>query len=128
MECHYFAAQSLLVCDQYQAALTKASAVAVSDGKEVLLAMIYHAQGRKSESDAALAREIRANGNLWPDFIAQAYAYRGELDQAFEWFNKAYAARKATLVERLRVDPLSARVHSDSRYKALLKKMNLPET
>jgi TolB-like protein len=88
-------------------------------------AMAYFALGAKAESDAALAQSIKDN----PSFavgIAQVYAFRGESDEAFKWLDRAYAQKDAllyTLKFELSLDSL----HGDPRYKAFLKKMNLPE-
>jgi hypothetical protein len=45
---------------------------------------------------------------------------------AFEWLQRAYMQRDGGLVE-IKVDLLLADLRSDPRYKALLRKMNLPE-
>ena len=98
-----------------EAALAETQLATPYDGRDINLAMIYHALGRKSASDAALARLTRDYGGLWPQNIAQVYAYRGEADQAFEWFEKAYAARKFGLLPLLRDDPTVARLRTDPR-------------
>jgi hypothetical protein len=57
--------------------------------------------------------------------IAEAYAGRGEPDQAFECLERAYRQRDGGLTG-LRRDPLLISLHTDPRYKALLRKINLP--
>lgn len=54
------------------------------------------------------------------------YAWRGEKDKAFEWAERAYAERDAGL-PWLKIIPEFHSLHGDPRYKALLRKMNLPE-
>jgi len=88
--------------------------------------MAHFAAGRKAESDAALAEAIRHNATLWPSEIARVYAFRGEKDQAFEWLDKAYEARDEDLYV-IKGDPLFKNIEGDPRYKAFLRKMNLPE-
>ena len=111
---------------QYKAALTETMRATPNDGRDIGLAMIYHALGRKRDSDAALARVISNYGDLWPHDVAQVYAYRGDLDESFKWLEKAYAERRYGLI-LVRDDPLFARVRGDPRYRVLLHKMNLPE-
>ncbi len=89
------------------------------------LAMVYHALGRKQESDAALA-ELTAKYQA--DFayqIAEVYAFRGEADRAFAWLERAYVQRDGGLTE-MKGDPLLKNLERDPRYAAFLKKMRLP--
>ena len=57
--------------------------------------------------------------------MAEVYAFRGENDRAFEWLERAFAARDAGLTE-IKADPLLKGLRSDRRYIALLQKMRLP--
>jgi len=126
-ELHLYVGQMLMLRGMLEAALEETQLAKPYDGRDIGLAMIYHALGRKEASDAALSRLTREYRGLWPQNIAQVYAYRGESEQAFEWFEKAYAARKAGLPALVRDDPTVERLRTDPRYKALLRKMNLPE-
>jgi hypothetical protein len=56
--------------------------------------------------------------------IAQVYAFRNKSDEAFEWLAQAYDQRDSGLIET-KVDPLLKSLHSDPRYTAFLKKLNL---
>ena len=51
-------------------------------GKDFGLALVNHALGRKTESDAALTRVVNETGKYWPYGLAVIHAYRGERDQA----------------------------------------------
>ena len=88
--------------------------------------MVDFAAGRKAESDAQLAEAIRQNGNDWAVGIARVYAFRGEKDRALEWLDRAYDARDGDLYDIVG-DPLLKTLEGDPRYKAFLRKMNLPE-
>jgi hypothetical protein len=57
--------------------------------------------------------------------IAEIYAFRNQTDEAFEWLDRAYAQRDGNLIVT-KVDPLLKSLHSDPRYAAFLKKLNLP--
>jgi cell division inhibitor SulA len=57
--------------------------------------------------------------------IADAHAYRGEIDSAFEWLEHAYDNRDSGLTQLL-LDPLLANLRDDPRWEPLLDKMGLP--
>jgi adenylate cyclase len=95
-------------------------------GKQFGLAVAYHALGRAADSDAALDRLLAdgAQGNAF--MIAQAYAYRGQLNEAMYWLERAYADKDPFLFYakvELSLTPLG----SSPRFKEFLRKMNLPE-
>ena len=124
---HRFLGQLLLLRGQPREALKEMEAE-MPPYRDVGLALAYHALNRGSESDAALGRAKGTRGDVnYPTNIAVAHAYRGELDQAFEWLDKAIDARDMTLVHTLAYEPLLASLRADSRYSALLRKMHLPE-
>ena len=57
--------------------------------------------------------------------IAEVHAYRGEVDQAFAWLDRAYQNHDSDLVY-LKPAPLLSRLHDDPRWGALLEKIGLP--
>jgi serine/threonine protein kinase/Tfp pilus assembly protein PilF len=57
-------------------------------------------------------------------YFAYPYYFLGEIDRAFDWFEKAVAERE-TLTLHLHVDPLYDPLRSHPRYQSLLRKMNL---
>src|SRR5262249_36007826 len=63
------------------------------------LPMVYHALGRKAESDASLAELIAKYEKDAPVNIASVYAFRGESVKAFEWLDKAVEYQDAGLAE-----------------------------
>jgi serine/threonine-protein kinase len=58
--------------------------------------------------------------------IAQVHAFRGQADLAFEWLERAYDQRD-TGVPFIKNDRLMGGLVGDPRYKALLRKLKLPE-
>ena len=54
------------------------------------------------------------------------YAYRNEPDLALDWLDRAYQQKDSSLVEIVG-EPLFGNLARDPRYKAFLRKMNLPE-
>lgn len=57
--------------------------------------------------------------------IAEAHAYRGEVDKSFAWLDRSYQQRDPCTPE-FKADPLMKSLRQDPRYGELLKKMNLP--
>ena len=90
-----------------------------------LYPIAYYALGREKESDAALSEFIAKYHAISAYQIAEVYAFRIQSDEAFEWLDRAYAQRDSGLIET-KVDPLLKNLHSDPRYAAFLKKLNLP--
>jgi TolB-like protein/class 3 adenylate cyclase/cytochrome c-type biogenesis protein CcmH/NrfG len=90
------------------------------------LTLVHFAQGRRLESDAAL-RELLdkgAEGFAW--HIAVAYAYRGKVDRAFDWLNRAYAQHDLLLVS-VKKDRWLRNLHADPRWQPFLEKMGLAD-
>jgi TolB-like protein/Flp pilus assembly protein TadD len=88
------------------------------------LAMAYYSLGRKAESDAALAEFIERYQAVGAYNVAQAYAFRGEADLAFQWLERAYDQHDGGMF-LVMVDPLLKNLKTDPRYKVVLKKMRL---
>ena len=87
-------------------------------------AIAYPALDRKADSDAALAGLIAKHSDDFAYQIAEVYAYRGQLDKAFEWLNRAYDQRDPGVPE-IKTDPLLENLRHDPRYTAFVKKMGL---
>jgi TolB-like protein/Flp pilus assembly protein TadD len=123
-----FIAMTLLLSGDPAAALAEMQRelprVGPWDWKDTGLAMIYHALGRHGESDAAMAAAEKNNAHD-VGFIAVAHAYRGDADQAFEWLERGYKQRYWGMVY-IKRQPLLKNIKGDPRFKALLRKMNLP--
>jgi adenylate cyclase len=124
---HYFIGLIQLLGGHRDGALKEFLADAENSNRDCGIALVNHALGKKAESDAALARLADEAGTIWPYGVALVHAYRGERDKAFEWLEKAYAARDLDLLTFVLKDPLLTPLHDDPRYKELLRKMNLLE-
>jgi TolB-like protein/DNA-binding winged helix-turn-helix (wHTH) protein/Tfp pilus assembly protein PilF len=97
----------------------------IDSQRGVLYAITYYALGRKKASDAALSELIAKYSASDAYGIAEAYAFRSQSDEAFEWLDRAYAQRDGGLIAT-KVDPLLKSLHSDPRFAAFLKKLNFP--
>jgi len=61
-----------------------------------------------------------------PIKIAEAYAYRGEVEKAFAWLDRSYRQRDPGTPE-LKTDPLMKTLRQDPRFAKLLKRMHLSD-
>jgi TolB-like protein len=89
-------------------------------------AVVNFALGRKAASDSALAVLEQRFAGTDAFEIAEVHAYRGEKDEAFRWLDLAYQQHANGLMA-IKNNFLLAKLRSDSRYKLLVRKMNLPE-
>ena len=91
----------------------------------VCVAMAQHALGHRAEADQAFAGLLKTGtgGNFTN--LAKVCAWFGDADQAFAWYDKAVAARESAATGILASRSLDG-LHKDPRWKALLKKVNIP--
>jgi hypothetical protein len=89
-------------------------------------ALAYFALRRKPAADAAIADLETRFGGIDAYDVAAVHAYRGETGAAFDWLDRAYEQRDRNIMT-LNTDPLMAILRRDSRLKALLQKLKLPE-
>ena len=122
---HVVLSQIYVMQGRPQDALPEIDLVRYDPLRVFLYAIAYHALGRKEASDAALSRLVTKYHASMAYQIAQVYAFRSESDEAFGWLDRAYAQRDSGLVGT-KVEPLLKTLHSDPRFVALLKKLNLP--
>jgi len=88
------------------------------------LAMVYAATGKRAESDAALRSLAGKFAPTDAYAIAQVHAYRGQIDGAFEWLDRAYRQHDAEM-PFVKADPMLRNLHTDRRFQALLLKLKL---
>jgi len=79
------------------------------------LVMAYHALGRDTDSDEALGELIEKYEGGWAYQIAYALAYKGEVDRAFEWLNRAVEYNDPGLAE-IPTQSLFASLYDDPRW------------
>ena len=87
--------------------------------------LVYYSLGRHKEADATLSEFVKNYQHTAAFQIAEVYAYRGEVDRAFEWLERAYVQRDSGL-SQIKGQPHFKRLERDPRYAALLEKMRLP--
>jgi tetratricopeptide (TPR) repeat protein len=90
-------------------------------------AKVEHSLGHEKESKRVLDALITKHGADSPYAIAGVYAWLGERDKALEWLERSYMRRDSD-IGTIKLNPLLTGLRGDPRYKALLKKINLPES
>ncbi len=121
---HAFLAIARLLQGRTEEALALAAAESHDVFRHVAFAMIHHTLGHPAESDTALQALIDKLGWTAAYQVAEAYAYRGEVDKAFEWLETAYAQRDPGVVYSA-VDELLRPLHDDPRWQPFLRRLNL---
>ncbi|VUX56238.1 conserved membrane protein of unknown function [uncultured Woeseiaceae bacterium] len=122
---HYFLGNVLLRQGDAPSALA-AMEQETSDGLRLTgIAIVQHALGDAEASDAALKQLIEKYAAFAAYQVAEAFAFRGEIDHAFDWLEQAYDNRDSGLLSVL-ADPTFANLHDDPRWEPLLDKMGLP--
>ena len=96
------------------------------ENRLAILPIALQATGHQTEADAAFATLVTKYSDSDAYSIAMTYAYRDDLDRATQWLERAYMHRDISLVEIVG-EPLFKNLKNDPRFKAFLKKMNLPE-
>ena len=93
--------------------------------RDLGLALSHHDLGHTAEAQAAL-NNLMARADPPAYQIAQVYAWWGDKDPAFLWLERARLTKDAGL-RYLKYDPLLQKLHSDARWTALMRKLNLPD-
>jgi eukaryotic-like serine/threonine-protein kinase len=108
--------------DEAIAALEKNRELMPKGGElQAAVARVYALTGRERE-----ARQMISGVKAQPYAFARFYAALGDKDEAFRILEKAVEDRNSLLVA-LKEDPPYENLHSDPRWKALLRRMNYPE-
>jgi TolB-like protein/class 3 adenylate cyclase len=115
-----------LLQNKFEEAATEAQADAGEWARLLIVSCARWAQKHVQESDAALNELIKNESELAAFQIAQAYAYRGDKDKAFEWLERARRQRDPGLGDLLK-DPLLENIHDDPRWNAFLRTMGLAD-
>ena len=89
--------------------------------------MIHHELGHSEESQKALQKLITEWGWTAAHQVAEAYAYRGEVDKAFEWLETAYAQRDPGIVHTA-VDEFMRPLQADPRWLPFLHRLGLADS
>ena len=127
-DAHYYLGKVLLLDGKTSEALAEFAREVDPEERLPGLALAYHAVGRSEDADAALRsmESIVLSGSPGAMLIADTYAYRGETDRAFVWLTRSCERREPDCAS-MKLDPLLKNLRADPRFKALLRKLKLPE-
>ena len=123
---HFLLGFVKILRDDPNAALLEMQQETTEDGRQEGLVIAYFALGRRAESDAALAVMQKEKADISASSIAFVYAFRQQNDEAVRWLERAYAQKDAFLYFA-KAELSQTSLAADPRFKAFLRKMNLPE-
>ena len=89
-------------------------------------ALVLHALGRAVEANAHFDELIARHPHTHAFWIAINFAYRRNLDPAFEWLERA-VRQKEIWLSHITGEPLLKDLVKDPRYRTALRDMHLPE-
>jgi adenylate cyclase len=121
-----YLAKTLLMEAKPDAALAMATLERDEANRLDILPMILYAAGRQAAADQALQALTSKYADSDAYFVAMNYAYRNDHDLAIQWLERAYKQKDVGFVEIVG-EPLFRNIAGDARFKALLRKINLPE-
>ena len=121
---HYLVSCARLLQGRVKEALHEAEREAIPYLRLLCMALVRHTIGDASASDAALKQLIDDHGDAVSFQIAAACAWRGEVNAAFAWLERAYAGRDPGLGESVSY-PLLRSLHGDPRWPELMRRMGL---
>ena len=87
-------------------------------------ALVAHAKGDARGKKEASEAWVERYGLVHPSDAASMYGFFGEPDRAFDFLERAFTARDPGL-RGTKFDPLLRSLHSDPRWPAFLRKLNL---
>jgi len=123
---HGYLAKTLLAQGKPEAALAMAQQEGDEANRLDILPFVLQATGRQAEADEALKALATKYADSDAYYVAMNYAYRDNHDLALQWLERAYQQKDGGFVEIVG-EPLFKNLVNDPRYKAFLRKMNLPE-
>ena len=121
---YYQIGTALLLKHKPQAALSAIEDEPGNIWKLIGSAMAYHAHGDTTAADETLRELIEEYGEVAAFNIAYVMAFRGDIDQAFEWLERADELKDPGLTELI-IHPLLANIHSDQRWQPFLQKQGM---
>jgi TolB-like protein/lipoprotein NlpI len=119
---HYYLGVALLRKRDIPAALAQMQHETIETWRLEGVSMACYGLGQKAESDAALTQLIDKHEKQGSYNIAYVYAYRGDVDKAFEWLDKAVKYADPGLVE-IPTQILFDKIHADPRWLPFLRKI-----
>jgi serine/threonine-protein kinase len=124
--CHYRLGKAYYYQGKFPDALAQMEQETDPMNRLLGLTLVYHKMGDQQESDAALQGLVERYQVGSSFQIAEAYACRGEPDNALRWLQTAYDRHDSGLAG-IKIAWCFRNIQSDARYQRFLRKMNLPQ-
>jgi DNA-binding winged helix-turn-helix (wHTH) protein/Tfp pilus assembly protein PilF len=101
---------------RYEQALRVVETWPEGDARDHSLALIYHGLGREEEARERL--ETLKAAKTWDNSIrvAEVYAHRGEIDEAFRWLQNPDSNKPEDIEPLLYASPFLKPLHDDARW------------
>ena len=116
-------ALGLLETGDIEGALTAIEGEPAEGHRQQGLALIYEAMGDRERSTEALEKLI-ADGTRWTFEIAEVHSFRGEIDEAFTWMDRAIA-RRDRAIRHVMYSPYLDNMREDPRFAEVLGRIGL---
>jgi len=124
---HCFMCATRLAQGHAAEALELAQRETLPDFRLVGIALAQHTLGNKEASDAALQQLGDDHGNEAAYQCAEVCGWRGEIDRAFAWLERAYTQRDPGLVISCS-DPFFLPLQDDPRWAPFMRKMGFDKS
>ncbi len=116
----------------YKEAISEWQMLMITDREPQVAALVGETYARSDYKAALQAwigylKQQSSHVYVSPLLVAQLYAMLGEKEPTLQWLEKAYQDRSFDLVT-VKVDPIFDFLHSDSRFKDLLRRVGLTHT
>ena len=116
-------ALSLLLQEQPTAAQKAAQTLENESVRQAILALAYYDEGDWETAERALVSLAQEHAQESAYLVALVHAWRGEVDDAFRWLDKAIEEKQS--VFGIRTEPFLRALHDDPRWEITLEKVGL---
>lgn len=124
---HYRLFRALIARGDVSGAAAAIEQEVFDPAKWIGLAMLYNSRNDIAASDAELDKVLAAYGDAAAGNVAQVYAHRGDIDQAFKWLEVEYRENGFAGFLEYRSDPVFDSLRLDARWPALLARIGLSD-
>ena len=126
---HAYLGRTFMMKGEYENAIKefeKAQTLGSDPRVLMLFACNYSRMGKRGEALKKIEelKKVSREKYVSPYYFALAFASLGDKDTAFEWLEKAFAAREGRMT-LMKADPLLNDLRSDPRFTDLLKRVGL---
>jgi TolB-like protein/DNA-binding winged helix-turn-helix (wHTH) protein/Tfp pilus assembly protein PilF len=118
----------LILQQQFEEALAAVQRLPDGPMRDKGLALLGHSLGRQAEADKAIERLMLTTNSRTAQYLAEVYAWRGEIEQAFRWVAASAEEHRRSVwspgITDLRVSPFLEPLRDDPRWSEILTALN----